>query len=61
LVAKRNYAFSHGIGRSGDLVEMQPKAIGSSIIAKLTNDLVLDLLKISGNKYGFANFHDLNN
>lgn len=27
---------------------MQPKAIGSSVVNKLTNELVLDLLKISG-------------
>jgi len=47
-VSKRNYHFSHGIGRSGDLTEVQPKAIGSSILSKLTNQLVVDLLKISG-------------
>lgn len=48
LVSRRNYHFSHGLGRSGDLVEIQPKAVGSSIMSKLTNDLVLNLLKISG-------------
>jgi hypothetical protein len=48
LVSRRNYHFAHGIGRSGDLVEVQPKAVGSSIINKLTNLLVLDLLKLSG-------------
>lgn len=48
LVARRNYHFSHGIGRSGDLTEVQPKAIGSSILNKLTNELVLDILRISG-------------
>ena len=48
LVSRRNYHFSHGIGRSGDLTEIQPKAIGSSILNKLTNELVLDLLKLSG-------------
>jgi O-phospho-L-seryl-tRNASec:L-selenocysteinyl-tRNA synthase len=35
-------------GRSGDLTEVQPKAVGSSIMSKLTNELVVDLLKISG-------------
>ena len=50
LVSKRNYGFSHGIGRSGDITEMQPKAIGSTIVNKLTNQLVLDFLKISGIK-----------
>jgi O-phospho-L-seryl-tRNASec:L-selenocysteinyl-tRNA synthase len=48
LVLKRHYNMSHGIGRSGDLVETQPKAVGSSIINRLTNDLVLDLLKSNG-------------
>lgn len=40
--------FAHGIGRSGDITEMQPKAIGSSILNKLTNDLLLDYIKLSG-------------
>jgi O-phospho-L-seryl-tRNASec:L-selenocysteinyl-tRNA synthase len=48
LVSQRHFGFSHGIGRSGDLVEVQPKAVGSSIINKLTNCLVLDALKTSG-------------
>ncbi|RNA21717.1 O-phosphoseryl-tRNA(Sec) selenium transferase [Brachionus plicatilis] len=48
LVSRKNYHFSHGIGRSGDLAEVQPKAIGSSVLNKLTNELVLDLLKLSG-------------
>ncbi len=48
LVSNRNYGFSHGIGRSGDIAELQPKAIGSSILNKLTNELLIDFLKISG-------------
>lgn len=48
LVSKRNYGFSHGIGRSGDITELQPKAIGSSILNKLTNELILDYIKLSG-------------
>jgi O-phospho-L-seryl-tRNASec:L-selenocysteinyl-tRNA synthase len=58
LVLKRHFNMSHGIGRSGDLVETQPKAVGSSIINKLTNDLVLDLLKSKG--IGFFFFFFLN-
>jgi O-phospho-L-seryl-tRNASec:L-selenocysteinyl-tRNA synthase len=49
IVARRNYHFSHGIGRSGDLTEVQPKAVGSSVLNKLTNELSLELLKLSGN------------
>lgn len=36
---------AHGIGRSGDLCENQPKAAGSSVINKLTNCMVLDLIR----------------
>lgn len=48
LVAKRHYHFAHGIGRSGNLEESQPKAVGSSILNKLTNDMLLDLMKRLG-------------
>ena len=33
------------MGRSGDLAEAQPKALGSTILVQLTKDLVLDVLK----------------
>lgn len=48
LVAQRHYNFGHGIGRSGNLEESQPKAVGSTILNKLTNDLLLDLIKKLG-------------
>jgi len=48
LVKRRNFGLHHGIGRSGDVSADQPKAIGSSIIAKLANILVTDAMKISG-------------
>ena len=48
LVQRRNFGLHHGIGRSGDVSADQPKAIGSSIIAKLANILVADAMKISG-------------
>lgn len=38
----------HGIGRSGDVAAVQPKAAGSSLLNKLTNSVVLDVLKIAG-------------
>lgn len=38
----------HGIGRSGDIAAVQPKAAGSSLLNKLTNSVVLDILKLSG-------------
>ncbi|XP_067117514.1 O-phosphoseryl-tRNA(Sec) selenium transferase [Osmerus mordax] len=48
LVAKRHYRLIHGIGRSGDIAAIQPKAAGSSLLNKLTNSVVLDILKLTG-------------
>ena len=48
LVRNRHFNLSHGIGRSGDISEVQPKACGSSLIYSLTNDLVHDTLSIAG-------------
>jgi len=48
LVRSRHFGLGHGIGRSGDICEVQPKAAGSSIINKLTNSMILDTLKLAG-------------
>lgn len=48
LVRQLNLNFSHGIGRSGNLNEHQPKAIGSSILVTLVNQLLLDLVQSCG-------------
>uniref|UniRef100_A0A182K3J3 O-phosphoseryl-tRNA(Sec) selenium transferase n=1 Tax=Anopheles christyi TaxID=43041 RepID=A0A182K3J3_9DIPT len=48
LVRRRHYNFSHGIGRSGNLTDAQPKAAGSTIMANLTNSLVRDLIRSIG-------------
>ena len=48
LVARRNYNFGHGLGRSGDLTEVQPKAAGSSVLYQLTNSLSKDALRRLG-------------
>uniref|UniRef100_A0A8C6V3B9 O-phosphoseryl-tRNA(Sec) selenium transferase n=1 Tax=Neogobius melanostomus TaxID=47308 RepID=A0A8C6V3B9_9GOBI len=48
LVARRHYRLIHGIGRSGDIAAIQPKAAGSSLLNKLTNSIVLDILRLSG-------------
>jgi O-phospho-L-seryl-tRNASec:L-selenocysteinyl-tRNA synthase len=44
-VLQRHGGFSHGIGRSGDLTEPQPKAVGSSILYKLTCHWMLDVVR----------------
>ncbi|GIY46430.1 o-phosphoseryl-tRNA(Sec) selenium transferase [Caerostris darwini] len=48
IVARRHYNMGHGIGRSGDITEIQPKAAGSSLIGQLSNCMILDLLKTIG-------------
>lgn len=48
LVARRHFGLAHGIGRSGDISEVQPKAAGSSTIYKLANHLVHHALEVSG-------------
>lgn len=45
LVSHRHFGFSHGVGRSGDLAEFQPKAVGSSALSRLANALVLSLIR----------------
>lgn len=45
LVSSRNFGLGHGMGRSGDIMEPQPKAVGSSILVQLTKILVLDCMK----------------
>ena len=39
---------SHGIGRSGDIAAVQPKAAGSSLLMKLTNCMALDAIRMAG-------------
>ncbi|XP_028413229.1 O-phosphoseryl-tRNA(Sec) selenium transferase-like isoform X2 [Dendronephthya gigantea] len=48
LVSRRHYGFSHGVGRSGDITAVQPKAAGSSLILKLTSAMALDVIKLTG-------------
>mmetsp|Transcript_30004 Transcript_30004/g.45501 ORF Transcript_30004/g.45501 Transcript_30004/m.45501 type:complete len:488 (+) Transcript_30004:84-1547(+) len=45
LVANRHFGMSHGMGRSGDITEPQPKAVGSSVMVKLTLLMVLDAIR----------------
>ena len=63
MVARRSFYLAHGIGRSGDVMAVQPKvpevmrlssmtlvtqAAGSSTIVQLTNYLAAHALKIAG-------------
>ena len=48
LVYRRHFGLGHGIGRSGDVAAVQPKAAGSSLINKLTNCLMLQAIRTAG-------------
>lgn len=48
LVKSRHFWLSHGIGRSGEISAIQPKAAGSSLLAILTNAFAKNALKIAG-------------
>jgi O-phospho-L-seryl-tRNASec:L-selenocysteinyl-tRNA synthase len=48
IVARRHYGMSHGVGRSGDIAEVQPKAAGSSLAYKLALGLVQHALQCAG-------------
>ena len=45
IVKSRHWCLSHGIGRSGDIAAIQPKAAGSSLINKITNCMIKCLIK----------------
>jgi O-phospho-L-seryl-tRNASec:L-selenocysteinyl-tRNA synthase len=45
LVSDKNFALAHGIGRSGDVNALQPKAIGSSLLVKVTKAMTLHCLR----------------
>ena len=42
------FRLGHGIGRSGEITAVQPKAAGSSLIMTLTNSLALHAIRLSG-------------
>ena len=44
-VLQRHAGLSHGMGRSGDLVQPQPKAVGSSVLVQLATQLVQHLVQ----------------
>jgi O-phospho-L-seryl-tRNASec:L-selenocysteinyl-tRNA synthase len=48
LIARRHWGLAHGVGRSGDVAAEQPKAAGSSLLAKLANALAADALRVAG-------------
>lgn len=48
IVARRHFHMAHGVGRSGDIAAVQPKAAGSSIVAKLANELSLHAIRLAG-------------
>jgi O-phospho-L-seryl-tRNASec:L-selenocysteinyl-tRNA synthase len=51
LISELAAGFNHGVGRSGVLIDPQPKAAGSSLMYQLANRLAEDIL----NKFGIEN------
>ena len=49
-VKNRHFGLSHGIGRSGNIKAIQPKARGSSLLLSLTQALACDAMTIAGYK-----------
>lgn len=45
LVRQRHFGLAHGMGRSGDIAEAQPKAVGSTVLVRLTLILALDAIR----------------
>merc|ERR1712038_1031278 len=50
LAKSRHFNLSHGIGRSGNIKAIQPKARGSSALLSLAQALVCDAMTIAGYK-----------
>jgi len=48
LVRRRHFGMAHGVGRSGDIAAVQPKAAGSSLVNKLVHRLALDAVRAAG-------------
>lgn len=48
LVRERHFGLAHGIGRSGTLTELQPKAAGSALLQQCTTNLTKQMLQVAG-------------
>ena len=48
LLRERHFGFGHGVGRSGDVAAVHPKAAGSSLAYKLANRLAMHEAQVCG-------------
>ena len=48
IVQRRNFYMGHGIGRSGDIAAVQPKAAGSTVVNLLSNYFAKDAIRLLG-------------
>ena len=48
IVLNRNFGLVHGMGRSGNINDLQPKAVGSSLLVQLTISMTKNLLHSIG-------------
>ena len=55
MVRNKNFGLGHGIGRSGDVNALQPKAIGSSLVVQLSRSMTINLMQKT---LGLSNIKD---
>ena len=55
---RHHYRLGHGVGRSGDIAEVQPKVAVSSLLCKLENSLVLDVFRSVGKLHLLVNLFE---
>lgn len=48
IIKNRYFSMFHGIGRSGDVLAIQPKAAGSTLLQQLTHRILIHVFKILG-------------
>ena len=48
LVARNHFYLKHGIGKTGDITSVQPKAAGTSLLSKIANSFAGDVMKMQG-------------
>ncbi|MHA1637730.1 MAG: O-phosphoseryl-tRNA(Sec) selenium transferase [Candidatus Thorarchaeota archaeon] len=48
LIGRLSAGFNHGIGRSGDIIAPQPKAIGASLMQQVANTVAVDAIRQLG-------------
>ncbi len=48
LIGRLSAGFNHGIGRSGDIIAPQPKAVGATLMQQVANNVAVDAIRQLG-------------